>query len=48
MNMAKLSVILREKKREMLVLKYAQKIIQIKEKLKNPNIEMDEIMSLRK
>ena len=46
--MAKLSIIQREKKREMLVSKYAQKRNDIKEKLKNPNLEMDEIMSLRK
>ena len=46
--MAKLSIIEREKKRETLVLKYAQKRQSIKEKLKNPGLEMDELMLLRK
>jgi len=36
------------KKRETLVLKYAQKRQSIKEKLKNPGLEMDELMLLRK
>ena len=39
--MAKLSIIQREKKRETLVLKYAQKRQEIKDKLKNPGLEMD-------
>ena len=46
--MAKLSIIQREKKRETLVLKYAQKRQSIKDKLKNPGLEMDELMLLRK
>ena len=46
--MAKLSIIEREKKRETLVLKYAQKRQGIKQKLKNPGLEMDESMLLRK
>ena len=46
--MAKLSIIEREKKREILVLKYAQKRQKIKEKLKNPGLEIDELMLLRK
>jgi len=46
--MAKLSIIEREKKRETLVLKYAQKRQSIKDKLKNPGLEMDELMLLRK
>ena len=46
--MAKLSIIEREKKRETLVLKYAQKRQEIKEKLKNPGLEIDELMLLRK
>ena len=46
--MAKLSIIEREKKRETLVLKYAQKRQSIKDKLKNPGLEMDESMLLRK
>tara|TARA_B100001769_G_scaffold256384_1_gene233630 strand:- start:349 stop:654 length:306 start_codon:yes stop_codon:yes gene_type:complete len=46
--MAKLSIIQREKKRETLVLKYAEKRQKIKEKLKNSSLEMDEIMLLRK
>ena len=46
--MAKLSIIQREKKRETLVLKYAQKRQEIKDKLKNPGLEMDELMLLRK
>ena len=46
--MARLSIIQREKKRETLVLKYAQKRQSIKDKLKNPGLEMDELMLLRK
>ena len=46
--MAKLSIIQREKKRETLVLKYAQKRQSINDKLKNPGLEMDELMLLRK
>ena len=46
--MAKLSIIQREIKRETLVLKYAQKRQSIKDKLKNPGLEMDELMLLRK
>ena len=46
--MAKLSINQREKKRETLVLKYAQKRQSIKDKLKNPGLEMDELMLLRK
>ena len=42
------SIIQREKKRETLVLKYAQKRQSIKDKLKNPGLEMDELMLLRK
>ena len=46
--MAKLSIIEREKKRETFVLKYAKKRQSIKDKLKNPGLEMDELMLLRK
>ena len=46
--MAKLSINQREKKRDTLVLKYAQKRQCIKDKLKNPGLEMDELMLLRK
>ncbi|MBC8299887.1 MAG: 30S ribosomal protein S14 [Pelagibacterales bacterium] len=46
--MAKLSIIQREKKRTKLVLKYAQKRQDLREKLKNPNLELDELLLLRK
>lgn len=46
--MAKLSIIQREKKRALLVMKYAKKRQDIKSLLKNPSLEMDEIMLLRK
>ena len=46
--MAKLSIIQREKKRATLVLKYAQKRHDIKEQLKNPELEIDQILLLRK
>ena len=46
--MAKLSIIQIEKKRATLVLKYAAKRDAIKEQLKSPNLEMEELLSLRK
>ena len=46
--MAKLSIIQREKKRASLVLKYAAKRDAIKEQLKSPNLEMEELLLLRK
>ena len=46
--MAKLSIIQREKKREMLVLKYAQKRQDIKNQLKNTELEIEQVMLLRK
>ena len=46
--MAKLSIIQREKKRATLVLKYEQKRHDIKEQLKNPELEIDQILLLRK
>ena len=46
--MAKLSIIQREKKRATLVLKYAAKRDAIKEQLKSPDLEMEELLLLRK
>ena len=46
--MAKLSIIQREKKRAMLVLKYAQKRQDIKNQLKNTELEIEQVMLLRK
>tara|TARA_B100000524_G_scaffold215359_1_gene113053 strand:+ start:1696 stop:2001 length:306 start_codon:yes stop_codon:yes gene_type:complete len=46
--MAKLSIIQREKKRAMLVLKYAQKRQDIKNQLKNTDLEIEQVMLLRK
>ena len=46
--MAKLSIIQREKKRAMLVLKYAQKRQDIKNPLKNTVLEIEQVMLLRK
>lgn len=46
--MAKLSIIQREKKRAILVLKYAQKRQDIKNQLKNTELEIEQVMSLRK
>ena len=46
--MAKLSIIQREKKRAMLVLKYAQKRQDIKNQLKNTGLEIEQVMLLRK
>ena len=46
--MAKLSIIHREKKRAMLVLKYAQKRQDIKNQLKNTDLEIEQVMLLRK
>ena len=46
--MAKLSIIQREKKRATCVLKYATKRDALKEQLKNPNLEMEELLLLRK
>jgi len=46
--MAKLSIIQREKKRTKLVAKFAQKREELRGLLKNPNLEMDELLSLRK
>jgi len=46
-NMAKLSMIEREKKRERLNKKYLEKIKTIKEKLKDKNISEDEMSILR-
>ena len=44
--MAKLSIIQREKKRAMLVLKYAQKRQDIKNQLKNTELEIEQVLSL--
>jgi small subunit ribosomal protein S14 len=46
--MAKLSIIQREKKRALCVLKYATKRDALKAQLKNPDLEMEELLSLRK
>tara|TARA_B100001996_G_C18589409_1_gene565486 strand:- start:754 stop:1059 length:306 start_codon:yes stop_codon:yes gene_type:complete len=46
--MAKLSIIQREKKRATLVLKYAQKRQDIKNQLKNTELEIEQVMLLRK
>jgi len=46
--MAKLSIIQREKKRTKLVAKFAQKREELRGLLKNPGLEMDELLSLRK
>ena len=46
--MAKDSIIQREKKRAMLVLKYAQKRQDIKNQLKNTELEIEQVMLLRK
>ena len=46
--MAKLSIIQREKKRATLVLKYAQKRQDIKSQLKNTELEIEQVMLLRK
>ncbi len=46
--MAKLSIIEREKKRTKLVAKFAQKREELRGLLKNPDLEMDELLSLRK
>ena len=46
--MAKLSIIEREKKRTKLVAKFAQKREELRSLLKNPDLEMDELLSLRK
>jgi small subunit ribosomal protein S14 len=46
--MAKLSIIQREKKRAVCVLKYATKRDALKEQLKNPDLEMEELLLLRK
>ena len=46
--MAKLSIIQREKKHAMLVLKYAQKRQDIKNQLKNTELEIEQVMLLRK
>ena len=46
--MAKLSNIKREKKRTKLVAKFAQKREELRGLLKNPDLEMDELLSLRK
>ena len=46
--MAKLSIIQREKKRAMLVIKYAQKRQDIKNQLKNTELEIEQVMLLRK
>ena len=46
--MAKLSIIQREKKRATCVLKYATKRDALKEQLKNPDLEMEELLLLRK
>ena len=46
--MAKLSIIQREKKRASCVLKYATKRDALKAQLKNPDLEMEELLLLRK
>ena len=46
--MAKLSIIQREKKRAMLVIKYAQRRQDIKNQLKNTELEIEQVMLLRK
>ena len=46
--MAKLSIIQREKKRATCVLKYATKRDALKAQLKNPDLEMEELLLLRK
>ncbi|WP_455206276.1 30S ribosomal protein S14 [Kaarinaea lacus] len=46
--MAKLSIIEREKKRELVVAKYAAKRAELKRKLKDPKISEDEKEELRK
>lgn len=46
--MAKLSIIEREKKRELVVAKYATKRAELKRKLKDPKISEDEKEDLRK
>jgi len=46
--MAKLSIIQREKKRATLVLKYALKRQDIKNQLKNTELEIEQVMLLRK
>ena len=46
--MAKLSIIQREKKRATLVSKYAAKRDALREQLKNSNLEMEELLLLRR
>ena len=46
--MAKLSIIQREKKRATCVLEYATKRDALKAQLKNPDLEMEELLLLRK
>ncbi|MCI0504847.1 MAG: 30S ribosomal protein S14 [Gammaproteobacteria bacterium] len=46
--MAKLSIIVREKKRELTVAKYAAKRAELKRKLRDPNVSDEEKEALRK